>query len=84
VDGAGSQAFTVFGDRVEITYYHIPGGNVPTPPGPTAAELSKDLDLDLGEGAEPREPLPDAEITEKERQEAVRRYQRELREKGRR
>jgi len=65
-------------------YYHIPGGNVPTPPGPTAAELSKDLDLDLGEGAEPREPLPDAEITEKERQEAVRRYQRELREKGRR
>ena len=65
-------------------YYHIPGGNVPTPPGPTAEELSKDLDLDLSEGGEPLERLPDAEISEREREEAVRRYQRELKEKGRR
>ena len=65
-------------------YYHIPGGNVPTPPGPTAEELSKDLDLDLTEAGEPQEHLPHAEISEEERAEAVRRYQRELKEKGRR
>ncbi len=62
-------------------YYHIPGGNVPTPPGQTADELSQDLDLDLLEAGEPREHLPDAEISEAQREEAVRRYQRELREK---
>ena len=44
--------------------------------------LKRELDSDLY--AEPQEPLPDAEISEKERQEAVRRYQRELKEKGRR
>jgi hypothetical protein len=33
---------------------------------------------------EPLEPLADAEISEAERQEAVRRYKRELKEKGRR
>ncbi len=51
---------------------------------PKAAEdeLEKELDADLH--AEPREPLPDAEISEEEREEAVRRYQRELGEKGRR
>jgi hypothetical protein len=36
------------------------------------------------EADEPQEPLPDAEIGEEERREAVRRYQRELREKGQR
>ena len=41
-------------------------------------------ELDIASPGEPREPLPDAEISEKERQEAVRRHQRELREKGRR
>ena len=45
-------------------------------------ELSEELDLT--EAGEPREPLPHAEISEKERQEAVRRRQRELREKGQR
>ena len=54
------------------------------PPKAGSEELSKELDLDLREAGEPLEPLPDAEISEKERQEAVRRYQRELREKGRR
>ncbi len=54
------------------------------PPKAGAEELSKELDLDLTEADEPLEPLPDAEISEKERQEAVRRYQRELRGKGRR
>jgi hypothetical protein len=65
-------------------YYHIPGGNVPTPPGPTADELSEELDLDLTDAGEPRVSLPDAEISERQRQEAVRRYQRELKEKGQR
>ena len=54
------------------------------PPKAGAEELSKELDLDLTEASEPQEPLPHAEISEKERQEAVRRYQRELKEKGRR
>jgi len=54
------------------------------PPKSGADELSKELDLDLTEAGEPREPLPHAEISEEEREEAVRRYQRELREKGRR
>ena len=54
------------------------------PPKAGAEELSKELDLDLTEAGEPRVSLPDAEISEKERQEAVRRYQRELEEEGRR
>ena len=54
------------------------------PPEAGADELSKELDLDLTEAGEPLEPLPNAEISEKEREEAVRRYQRELKEKGRR
>jgi len=51
---------------------------------PKAAEreLEKELDNDLY--AEPQEPLPDAEMSEDERREAVRRYQRELKKKGRR
>ena len=52
------------------------------PPKAGSEELSKELDLDVTEPGEPQEPLPDAEITEEERLEAVRRYQRELREKG--
>ena len=54
------------------------------PPKAGAEELSKELDLDLTEEGEPQEPLPGAEISEEERQEAVRRHQRELREKGQR
>jgi hypothetical protein len=54
------------------------------PPKAGAEELSKELDLDLTEADEPQEPLPGAEISEKERRKAVRRYQRELKEKGRR
>ena len=54
------------------------------PPQAGAEELSKDLDLDLSEAGEPQEPLPDAEISEEERQDAVRRYKRELEEKARR
>jgi hypothetical protein len=51
---------------------------------PKAAEdeLKKELDADLY--AEPQTPIADAEIGEKERQEAVRRYQRQLRERGQR
>jgi len=54
------------------------------PPKAGAEELSKELDLDLTEAGEPRVSLPDAEISEAERQEAVRRRQRELEEEGRR
>ena len=67
--------------------YSGPGGaysGFRIPPKAGAEEPSTDLDLDLSERDEPQEPLPDAEISEKERKEAVRRYQRELREKGRR
>ena len=51
---------------------------------PKAAEdeLKKELDADLY--AEPQTPIADAEISEKEREEAVRQYKRELRGKGRR
>jgi len=52
------------------------------PPKAGADELSKELDLDLAEAGEPQEHLPHAEISEEERQEAVRRYQQELKEKG--
>ena len=45
-------------------------------------ELARELSLDAAD--EPRESLPDAEIGEKERLEAVRQYKRELEEKGRR
>ncbi len=53
---------------------------------PKAAEdeLRSEIDEDLSAPEEPPEPLPDAEISEKEREEAVRRDQRELEEKGRR
>ena len=54
------------------------------PPKAGSEELSKELDLDLTEAGEPQEHLPDAEISEEEREEAVRRYQRELKEKGQR
>ena len=54
------------------------------PPEAGADELSKELDLDLTEAGEPLVPIADAEITEEERREAVRRYQRELREKDKR
>jgi hypothetical protein len=50
------------------------------PPAAGADELSKEIDLDLAETDEPRQHLPDAEISEAEREEAVRRYQRELEE----
>jgi hypothetical protein len=53
------------------------------PPEAGAEEPSTELDLDLIDASEPQEPLADAEISEEERQEAVRRYQRELKEKGR-
>ena len=54
------------------------------PPQAGAEELSKDLDLDPSEAGEPVEPLADAEISEEERQDAVRRYKRELEKKARR
>jgi hypothetical protein len=47
-----------------------------------AEEVSKELDLT--EAGEPQEPLADAEMSENERREAVRRYKHELREKGQR
>ena len=53
-----------------------------TPPDIRQEDPPRELRLDAAD--EPLEPLPDAEISEKERREAVRRHQRELREKGRR
>ena len=78
----------IFGAFRFFRFYNFPKSGAYSgfriPPQAGADELSKELDLDLTEGGEPQEPLPDAEISEKERQEAVRRYQRELREKGQR
>jgi hypothetical protein len=54
------------------------------PAGAGAHELSKEMDLDLAEAHEPQEHLPDAEISEAEREVAVHRYQRELSEKDQR
>jgi len=54
------------------------------PPKAGAEELSKELDLDHTEEGEPQEPLPGAEISEEERQKAVRRHQRELKEREQR
>jgi len=45
-------------------------------------ELKRELDADLHE--EPQEPLPEAEISEEQRQEAVRQYKREMEERGNR
>ena len=84
------RALLRFLDRIlgAFRFYNFPKSGAYSgfrvPPKASADELSKELDLDLTEAGEPREPLPDAEISEKERQEAVRRYQRELREKGER
>ena len=52
------------------------------PPDIGDEHLSEELRLDAAD--EPLEPPPDAEISEDERREAVRRYQRELKKKGRR
>ena len=65
-------------------HYSFPYSGFRISPKAGAEELSKDLDLDLSEAGEPQVSLPDAEISEKERQEAVRRYQRELEEKSQR
>ena len=78
----------IFGAFRFFRFYNFPlsgaysGFRVPPKAG--ADELSKELDLDLAEAREPLEPIADAEITEEERREAVRRYQREFKEKGRR
>ena len=59
---------------------YFPYFQLKIPPDIGEEQLSKELRLDAAD--EPREPLPHAEISEKEREEAVRRYQRELKEKG--
>ena len=78
----------IFGAFRFFRFYNFPKSGAYSgfriPPEAGAEELSKELDLDLTEAGEPLEPLVDAEISEAERQKAVRRYQRELREKGKR
>jgi hypothetical protein len=68
--------------RLLPIFPYFPYFQLRIPPDVGEDELSKELRLDAAD--EPQEPLPDAEISEKERQEAVRRYQRELKEKGQR
>ena len=61
--------------------YSGPGGayaGLRIPPEAGAEEPSTELDLNLMDADEPQEHLPHAEITEAEREEAVRRYQRKL------
>jgi len=67
-------------DRFWALGIPFPGFNMPVDAGKEEARE----ELDLAAPDEPLEPLPHAEISEKDRQEAVRRYQRELKEKGRR
>ena len=78
----------IFGAFRFFRFYNFPKSGAYSgfrvPPKAGADELSKELDLDLTEAGEPLEPLPNAEISEEERQEAVRRYQRELKEQGKR
>jgi len=70
--------------RRRAWFYNIHGLGLRMLPKPGAREPSTEIDLDLIAAGEPQEPLPGAEISEEERQEAVRRHQRELREKGKR
>ena len=76
----------IFGAFRFFRFYNFPKSGAYSgfrvPPEAGADELSKELDLDLTEAGEPLEPIADAEITEEERREAVRRYQQELKEKG--
>jgi len=76
----------IFGAFRFFRFYNFPKSGAYSgfriPPDVGEEQLSKELRLDAAD--EPLEPLPDAEISEKERQEAVRRYQRELKERGRR
>ena len=67
-------------DRFWALGIPFPGFNMPLDAGDEEARE----ELDLATPGEPQEHLPHAEISEKEREEAVRRYQRELREKGQR
>lgn len=66
----------IFGAFRFFRFYNFPKSGAYSgfrvPPEAGAEELSKELDLDLTEAGEPRVSLPDAEISEKERQEAVR------------
>jgi hypothetical protein len=66
----------IFGAFRFFRFYNFPKSGAYSgfriPPKAGADELSKELDLDLTEAGEPRVSLPDAEISEKERQEAVR------------
>jgi hypothetical protein len=67
-------------------YCHIPGGNVPTPPGQTADELSQDLDLDLLPRQANRRRPPSRRRDQRggARGSGPRRYQSELAEKNQR
>jgi len=67
-------------DRFFALGIPFPGFQMPLDAGSEEARE----ELDLATPGEPRVSLPDAEISEKERQEAVRQYKRELEEKGRR
>jgi len=67
-------------DRFWALGIPFPGFHMPVDAGREEARE----ELDLAAPGEPQEPLPHAEISEEERQEAVCRYQRELREKGQR
>ena len=67
-------------DRFWALGIPFPGFHMPV----DAAKEEAREELELAAPGEPQEHLPHAEISEKERQEAVRRRQRELRERGQR
>ena len=67
-------------DRFWALGIPFPGFNMPLDAGKEEARE----ELELAAPGEPQEHLPHAEITEDEREEAVRRYQRELRERDNR
>jgi hypothetical protein len=67
-------------DRFWALGIPFPGFNMPLDAGKDEARE----ELDLAAPGEPQEHLPHAEISEEEREEAVRRYQTELEEEGKR
>ena len=68
--------------RLLPIFPYFPYFQLRIPPDVRQEDLSRELRLDAAD--EPLQHLPDAEISEKERREAVRRYQRELKEKDKR
>ena len=61
-----------------------PTSGIDTPPESAAEELPEEPEPNVSPEGEPQEGLPEAELSEDERREAVRDYKRELKEKARR